>query len=532
MKRLFQITLFCLSSATVLSQTYNILNYGAIGDGKVYNTKAIQAAIDECSQKGGQVIIPKGIFLTGTIYLKNNVTINLDKDAVIRGGSSFADYPDNKVSFPNYFTHFPDGRSRSNKALFFAEDVHNITFTGKGTIDGNGKSPEFNLGDETNSAKSWERPCGLLLVSCKKILVENIHLTSSAYWMQNYLNCEEVTLRGLNVYNHANHNNDGMDIDSRNVLIENCTIDSDDDGICFKSHSRYNICGNIIVRNCTIASNCNAIKFGTTSIGGFKNIFIYNCSIKKAAESPIFNWQKKWHGIDIPVSVISGLAIEATDGAAIDNIAVSNITMKDVQTPIFIRLANRGRKEVGDTAIAPVGSIKNIAISNINASSHSKMASSITAFPNHYIENIKLENISIKCLGAGNEEDTSIQLTENIAAYPENSMFGDTYPVSGFFIRHVKNIILNNVSLKLTNPDSRPAVAFDDVQGIKINKIISDLPQNKTPLIKLINCQQVSIDAPILKTNMSPLLQTCNTNKNEITLTHFKSYDGWLKECN
>ncbi|UEG49529.1 hypothetical protein LK994_12885 [Ferruginibacter lapsinanis] len=467
MKQLLYCILFFSSSIT--AQTYNIIDYGAVADGKTLNTVSIQKAIDACSQKGGKVIVPAGIFMTGTLYVKDNVTIYLEKNATIKGGAFFTDYPDNVVQYKNYFSHFPDGSLRTNKALLFAENVHNITIEGKGTIDGNGKSSDFNLGDETAVARSWERPCGILFISCKKILVQNIRLTNSAYWLQNYLNCDSVTLRGLTIYNHANHNNDGMDIDSRNVLIENCTIDSDDDALCFKSHSRNNICENIVVRNCDIASNCNAIKFGTTSIGGFRNIKISNCRIHKAAESPFFNWQKQLTDIELPITNLAGIAIESTDGATIDNINISDIKMKDVQTPIFIVLGNRGRKQPGDTASAPVGSIKNITLENITAKAHSKISSSITAFPGQYLENIQLNNISINNMGKGTVADASIILPENPAVYPENRMYGEIYPAAAFYIRHVKGITLNDIYLKNRNSDKRLPIIMNDVINGKVN---------------------------------------------------------------
>ncbi|MES2430999.1 MAG: glycosyl hydrolase family 28 protein [Bacteroidota bacterium] len=467
MKRLLSIIVFL--SSTAKAQKLNIVDFGAVADGKTFNTRSIQAAIDSCSKKGGKVIIPAGVFITGTLYIKNNTTIHLEKNAVLKGGASFDDYPDNKVEYKNYFSHFPDGSNRTNKALLFAENVTNIKIEGKGTIDGNGKSSEFSLGDETVVARSWERPCGILFISCKQILVQNITLTNSAYWLQNYINCDGLTLRGLNIYNHANHNNDGMDIDSRNVLIENCTIDSEDDALCFKSHSRNNFCENIVVRNCVIASNCNAIKFGTTSIGGFKNINITNCTIRKASESPFFNWQKSVKDIELPITILAGIAIESTDGANIENINISNLKMKDVQTPIFIMLGNRGRKQPGDTTAAPIGSVKNISISNITAKAHSKISSSITAFPGQYVENIQLNNIAISNMGKGTADDAKIILPENPGVYPENRMYGQIYPASAFYIRHAKNITLNNIRLVNRNKDERLPIITDDVFDVKVN---------------------------------------------------------------
>ena len=457
-----------LSPLIISAQVYNILNYGAVADGKTINTKSMQKAIDQCSLTGGKVLVPTGVFVTGTLYMKSNVTICLSDSAKILGSPSFADYPDNEVQYKNFFTHFPNGNSRTNKALFFAEGMHDITITGKGTIDGNGTSKEFDLGDDSHSEKSKERPCTILFVNCKKIKLTNIHLIDPAYWLENYINCDGLQLKGLTIYNHSNSNVDGMDIDSKNVVIEDCNIDSDDDAICFKSHSRNNICENIVVKNCTIASNCNAIKFGTTSIGGFHNIYIIHCVIKHSAESPIFHWQKSLRFIDEPITVLAGIAIEVTDGGIADGITIADIKMTDVQTPIFIFLGNRGRKQVGDTYAAPVGQIKNIVLNNITATSDSKMTSSITAFPGYYVENIQLNNIVLNGMGGGDSDEAKIVLKENPTAYPENRIYGYVYPSSGLYIRHVKNIILNNVQLNVRNKDDRPAIITNDVIGYKI----------------------------------------------------------------
>jgi polygalacturonase len=483
-KRYCFFILCCFLATSISAQTYNITAYGAVADGKTINTKSIQTAIDSCAKTGGRVLIPAGIFVTGTLYIKSNVTIYLDVAAKILGSPSFTDYPDNEVHYKNFFTHFPDGRSRTNKALLFAEGVHDIAITGKGTIDGNGASKEFDLGDDGASQRSKERPCTILFISCTKVAVTNIHLTNPAYWLQNYLNCDGLLLKGLTIYNHSNTNVDGMDIDSRNVTIDSCNIDSDDDAICFKSHSRNNICENITVRNCTIASNCNAIKFGTTSIGGFRNIKIAHCVIHKSAESPIFHWQKVLRFIDEPITAISGISIEITDGGIADNINIADIQMSDVQTPFFLFLGNRGRKQVGDTSVVPVGKMKNITLSNITATSHSKMTSSITAFPGYYVENVTLNNIHINNTVVGDSTDAKIILPENATAYPENRIYGDVYPASGLYMRHVKNITIDKFVLHLKSKDGRPATIMEDVTGSKINRFQLKLPGMHIVLIK------------------------------------------------
>ncbi|MFL5743416.1 MAG: glycoside hydrolase family 28 protein [Niastella sp.] len=457
-----------LAGCASYAQVYNVKDFGAVPDGKTVNTKAIQRAFDSCSKNGGQVLIPVGVFLSGTLYFKSNVHIKIEPGGILKGSAAFEDYPDNKVNYKNAFTHYPDGKQYPNKAFLFAEGVQDISITGGGAIDGSGDSPGFQLGDDSTLA-SRTRPCLLLIIDSKKIRLSGIQLRNSAYWMQNYLGCEDLELRNLNIFNQSNYNQDGIDIDAKNVLIENCVIDVDDDGICFKSHDRNRPVENAVVRNCTIASNCNAIKFGTMSLGGLKNLTVSNCTIKRASADHIRQWQKKLAFIEQPVTVISGIALEAVDGGVVEDVKISNIQMKDVQTPLFIVLGRRGRKQPGEVGEAPVGKIRNVVIRNVTAVSHSKMSSSITAFPGAYVENIVLQHISISGMGKGTLSEANLPLKEAPTSYPENRMYGEVYPASGLFIRHVKGITLQSIYLRVRNSDSRPAIILDDVMNAKMH---------------------------------------------------------------
>lgn len=510
-----------LLSNIAMAQVYNIQNFGAKGDGQTINTKAIQKAIDKCSETGGQVVIPKGVFMSGTLYLKNNVEIHVDAGATLKGSPSFRDYPDNRPHYINAFTYSRSGISGTNKAFIFAERVKNISLTGKGTINGSGDSPEFNLGND-DRPESKRRPCMLLILDCKNIKVTDLTLTNSAYWMQNYMGCDGLKLQRLTIYNQTNYNQDAMDLDAKNVLVEDCNIDVDDDGICFKSHDRYRIPENMIVRNCSIASNCNAIKFGTMSIGGLKNVTITNCIIHKASTDRIRHWQKTLQFIGQPISVISGVALECVDGGVVDNIHISDIKMSDVQTPIFIVLGNRSRKQAGDSS-HPKSQLKNIFIKNIVAETCSKMPSSITAYPGTYVQNIHLDNISITTMGGGTLTEAGILLKENTTGYPENRMYGQVYPSSGFFIRHVDDLTANNITLNLNQPDARPALILDDVMNSDLTGLKIQDPAKQTPAIRIINSKKIAINFPELTPDDSSLVQLDQTPEGEVNITRYKN---------
>ncbi|MDB5030380.1 MAG: glycoside hydrolase family 28, partial [Mucilaginibacter sp.] len=479
MKTLFTCLLLGISLSG-FSADYNILTFGAKADGKTINTKAIQAAIDKCSEAGGRVIIPVGTFMLGTIYLKNNVTLYLMNGAELKGSPVMKDYPDNTAG----------PRKRVFRSLIVAMDVNAIAIAGQGTINGNGASSEFNLGDNTTPGYTGIRPTLISMYNCKGIDIFDVSLKNSAFWMENYQRCENLHLKGVQIFNHANFNNDAINIDCKNVLIEDCNIDSDDDGICLKSEDKTAPCENVVIRNCEVASNCNAIKFGTTSHGGFRNINISNITIHQASEDNLRNWQKHFKFIEQPITVIAGIAIENVDGGFTDNVTINNINMNDVQTPIFIKFGNRAAPKDKTVAYEP-GHLRNVTISNITAVSHSKITSSITGFSGYDVENVVLSNIKISTMGDGTADEADAPLPEKETLYPENRMFGIVLPSSGIYIRHVKGISLQNITLQTRNMDARPAIIMDDVKNAQISLLSTEQTEITNAAIKLVNCDNV-----------------------------------------
>jgi polygalacturonase len=477
-------SLFIFATFGAFTQSVNILDFGAKADGSTINTRSIQAAIDKCnSNGGGQVVIPEGRFFSGTIFLKSGVNLHLLPGAILLGSTEHTDYPFLDIQYNTQFNAPNNGITPKFRALIYAENANNLGITGQGTINGNGADPNFHLGNDASSKESKQRPILLFMVNCRDITVEGLHLESSAYWMQNYLACENLHIKGLRIFNHSNYNNDGIDIDSKNVLIEDCIIDSDDDAICLKSHDKDRPCENVVVRNCVVRSICNGIKMGTGSAGGFRNIDISNITISKASKDLIRNWQRNLKFIEQPVTVLAGIAIENVDGGNTDNITVRNVFMTDVQTPIFIKLGNR--------ALQNPGRLRNVKIDNITAASHSKMASSITGIPGYNVENVQLTNINISSMGQGTEQDGQINLPENEKGYPENRMFGFVLPASGLYLRHVEGIVVQNLTLQVRNKDYRPATVLNDVKQGSIGLKVIDPPGGNSTPIKLLNSQNI-----------------------------------------
>lgn len=412
------------------------------------NAAAIQKAVDLLNKAGGgTVTVPAGDFLTGPIELKSGVELHLDHGARLVGVADTSAY--------RKAHRVVDGLRSDFSALIYAFAQENVSITGLGTIDGQGGDPAFKTNEDPG-----ERPMLLLFDECRNVVVSDVRLENSAYWVQLYVDCVGVRVSGVKVRSHCNYNNDGIDIDSKDVVVSNCIFDCEDDAICLKSLSS-DFCENVVISNCIAASNCNAIKFGTSSRYGFRNVTISNISIRHASEDNFRHWSTVIPGISAPVTVISGIAIETVDGGITENINISNISMRDVQTPIFIRLASRFG------SIFPEGSrMRGITISDVTAVSESLMASSITGVRGLYPEDIYLSNIDITSVGGGTEDMVGLEVPEAESQYPENRKLGYSLPASGLYIRHANNVFLNNVRFHFLNPDERPLIVTDDCRNI------------------------------------------------------------------
>lgn len=457
---LFTLSIFCCLS--VSAKNVVVTDYGAVPDGKTLNTTALQKAIDVCAETGGgRVTVPPGAYLTGTIQLRANVDLHLMQNAIILGSTN------NPVDY-------------RDSALVLIQRVDNVSVSGSGIIDGQGWHKSFSNKGRKVKVK---RPYAIFVRDAKNIKITGITLRNAAMWVIRLLKSEWITIDNIKIYSHSNHNNDGIDIDARNVVISNSIIDCDDDAIVFKSWTDDFIVENVAISNCRIASNCNAIKFGTWSATGFRNISISNCVITEAAEDQVRTpkWYERMEGITVQPTVISGIALEVVDGGFMEQITISNIAMRGVQTPIFIRLGNRDG----------IGSLKNVIISNITATDESRITSSITGIPGSYVENVTIKDVIFNCKGTGTMEHTDKNVKENDKGYPENRMYGASLPAYGFYVRHAKGIQLKNIKLLLRNPDARAAVIFDDVENSLLKNIRADLPSHHQPLFRIIQSKNI-----------------------------------------
>lgn len=454
-------------ASIVNAKDYNVTDFGAIGDGKTKNTVYIQQAVDRCAAEGGgRVVVPSGVYVTGTIFLRSHVNLHLEQNAELSGSKDLNDYPD---------------LAQDRKGVVHAANIEDASITGFGTINANGCDLVFQSGDSAPL-----RPHVVIFKNCRRMHIQDVTLRNAADWTFRIWDCDEVFVRGIRVYSHCNFNNDGIDIDARNVVVSDCMIESTDDGICFKSNHKENLCENVTVTNCVIASNCNAIKFGTASLSGFKNITVSNCVIKTPAENDLFGYKAHMvPGVTAPVNNNSGISIEMVDAGLLEKISITNITMQDVLTPIFIRLGARRPR--------PVKYLKDIVISNIIANGESLMTSSITGIPGYYAENIKISNVIFNCPGGGLADHVKREIPEKEKTYPENKMFGPNLPAYGFFVRHARNVTLENVRFNLRYKDVRHAFWLEDAFNVKVLNLESDDHTSDEALVYVKNSNNVTV---------------------------------------
>ncbi len=425
----------CLQGYGTVSEdgVYNVLDYGAAGDGTTKDTLAVQKAIDACHAAGGGTVdFPKGIFLCGSIHLKSNVTLHINTGAVIRASKDEGDFdPYEKLDFENdsdketSFFHY---------SLLWGEDVENVAITGRGTVDGN------------REKRGGPKP--IAFKRCRQLAVKDITILNAPNYCISLLGCDFVNIDGVTILNAFC---DGIDPDScSHVRISNCHIESWDDAIVLKSSfslGELRPTEHVTVTNCVLSTSCNAFKLGTESGGGFRYI--------SASNLTMFSPQKR--------RTISGIALESVDGAITEAISVSNVTMRDVDTPIFLRLGNRGR----DMETPYPGTLEDISISHVVATG-AKIASSITGLPQHPVEQVALTDINIEYQGGGAAQTIQADVPELPDKYPEAKMFGEL-PAYGLYCRHVHGLKLRDVNLRYAESDARPALICDDTDTLQIS---------------------------------------------------------------
>ena len=467
------------AAAADTSGFFSLKAFGATGDGKTLDTAALNKAIEAAaSAGGGTVLLPAGNYLCFSIHLKSNVNLYLDQGAtIVAADSPAAGGAGYDLAEPNEWSQYQDfGHSHFQNSLIWGEGIENIAILGPGRIWGKGLSRGTGQGPRAETPGVGNK--SISLKNCHNVVLRDFSILHGGHFGILANGVENLTIDNLKI----DTNRDGMDIDScRNVRVSNCFVNSPwDDGICLKTDHALGLsksCEFVTITNCYVSGcfeegtlldgtyrkfapdvrvpHTGRIKFGTESDGGFRNITISNCVFEGC----------------------QGLALETVDGALLEDVTVTNISMRDIiSAPIFLRLGSRMRAPQG----RPIGTLKRVILSNIVCSgSVARLGSIISGIPGHEIEDVKISNITVQHAGGGTAEQAAIKPEEFENKYPEPGMFG-TMPSHGFYVRHVKGIQFDNVEIVTEKDDRRPAFVLQDVADAGFFRVktphVADVP--------------------------------------------------------
>jgi|SRR5579872_4028759 len=452
-------------------RVYDVTAFGARGDGKTPDSAAINQAIDAVSAAGGGTVsFPAGTYLSYSIRLKSNVGVYLGHGCtlVAEEGAGY-DAAESNQPWENYQDY---GHNHWHNSLIWGEGLHDVSIVGPGRIWGKGLSRGEGPPPQAETPGVGNK--SIALKNCRNVLLRDFSILHGGHFGVLATGVDNLTIDNLQI----DTNRDGMDIDCcRNVRIANCSVNSPwDDAIVLKSSYALGFARStemVTISDCLVSGDyeegsllngtfrhfdptrkaehgeevwrTGRIKFGTESNGGFKNITVSNCVFDSC----------------------HGLALESEDGAHLEDVTITNLTMRRVyDSPIFIRLGSRMRGPAG----VEVGNIRRVLISNIVCSdADSAICSIITGIPGHQIEDVRLSNIIVQHRGGGTREQASIHVPEKERAYPDPDMFGPM-PAHGFFLRHVKGIEVDGVKIMATNRDERPAFVLEDVENAEFTR--------------------------------------------------------------
>jgi polygalacturonase len=408
--------------------------------------------------------------------LKSRVALYLEQGATIVAADPASDSAqsydaaDSNKPWEDYQDY---GHNHWHNSLIWGEGLSDISILGPGLIWGKGLSRGWPAGRD--SGPIAENPGvankAIALKNCRNVLLRDFSILHGGHFGVLATGVDNFTIDNLKI----DTNRDGIDIDCcRNVRVSDCSVNSPwDDGICLKSSFALGYARAtemVTISNCLLTGSyqegalldgswkkfpadekvprTGRIKFGTESNGGFKNITVSNC---------VFDGCR-------------GLTIESVDGAVIEDVACTNITMRDVyEAPIFVRLGSRMR---GPEGVA-LGTIRRLLLSGITclqAEGSPKIACILAGIPGHSIEDVKISEVMLVSRGGGSKSDAELQIAEKEKQYPEPNMFGTT-PAYGFFIRHVQGLEMQSVKIECPNGDERPVFTLEDVQGAEFGRI-------------------------------------------------------------
>ncbi|RSL16373.1 polygalacturonase [Edaphobacter aggregans] len=458
------------SSLTVTPNIFDIRTFGAVGDGKTVDSPAINKAIDAAAAAGGgTVLFPAGTWLSFSIRLKSHVNLFLSQGATLLAADSpkpgettgynggTYDPAEPKTEWDAYQDY---GHNHWHNSLIWGEGIQDVSITGPGLIWGKGLSRGSRTGFVAEQAGVGNK--AIALKNCRNVMFRDFSILKGGHFGLLLTGVDNMTIDNLMI----DTDRDGIDIDCcKNVRVSNCFVNSPwDDGICPKSSYALGYAKpteNLTITNCVMTGyyelgtvidgtfkkfapdfrvpRNGRIKCGTESNGGFKNITISNITFEGSM----------------------GLALESEEGALCEDVAISNITMRDgVNGPLFFRLGARLR---GPKETTKVGTLRRVMVNNLvsyNSSSH--ICSILSGIPGYAVQDVKISNVYVQHQGGAAADTVALTPPENIEKYPDPPMFGPM-PSQGFFLRHVDHLEMSHVEVQPVQPDPRPSFYLQDV---------------------------------------------------------------------
>ncbi len=448
---------------------FNIREFGAVGDGRTKDTAAIQGAIDACAESGGGVVYcSPGTYLTGTIFLKSEIDLHLETGATILGSPDIADY-DTSRSIEREFRW--DQRTVVLAHLIYAVNADHISISGRGTIDGNGRTffDAFRRG-EKNAKRPWNM---LAFVDCRDVSVSDVNLVDSPGFTVWPHACQRVKVHGVSIRNNG-PNTDGINPDCCDgVVISDCYISTGDDCIAIKSHAallgKTRPCQNVTVTNCTLTTHKCGVRLGYEGDAPIRNCTFSNLVMVNTRT-----------GINMLVPRNPDYGIE--HGPTIENISFDNIVM-DTRLAVFLNIA--------DDARCP-GAIRNISISNVEATT--ERGCYIGGSHDIPIEGVRISNMNLKVRGPMDDV-----FAEQVP-YPY-AVFG-RFDVKGIphalFCRDVRDVRLHNIRVDWTGAQGSwcSALRCEDAEDVDVDGlVVGQGPDGKSPVVSLKNVRSASVRA-------------------------------------
>ena len=485
---------------------FDVKTYGAKGDGKAPDRLSINKAIEAAAAAGGgTVYFPAGTYLTGSIRLCSNLTLQFEPGSTLEASADPAAYD---AAEPNQWDKFQDfGHSHFHNSLIWGEGLENVSILGGGLISGKAL---------TRGERGGGGDKAIALKLCRRVTLRDFSIVTGGHFGILATGVDNLTIDNLTI----DTNRDGIDLDScRNVRVSNSSINTpNDDAIVLKGTHALGFARateNVTITNSLVSGYdigslldgtykrtvkqapdrdgpTGRIKIGTESEGDFRNITISNVVFDRSR----------------------GLALESVDGAHIEDIAISNITMREISNaPIFLRLGSRMRAPEGTA----VGSIRRVSISNLVVyDADPRYGSILSGIPGQDIEEIKLSDIRILYRGGLTLDQVARQpadlvntfffrgtggvpprepyaTPEREKEYPEPSMFG-MLPAYGFFIRHARGIELNNVEVGFMKEDRRPAFVLESVKSADFQHVKTQKAEG-VPSFVLVKVENFTVHA-------------------------------------